>query len=197
LSKNQAKARRSPNRFLLLLSMHWIRGALYIAAILVAWYFVKPIIPALMELTGNRNAAITFILFAVFGPLIVGWFAAKVVNPLLRNSRNIKGVAKWEDRIVRELAPDSERAFPVVLVPWPSETVKTMALLVDTYPSADGQGQLASVYLPGTPDPTKGNLRVVATDKLVYTGWALSDLLHYHFSFGATGPDLHADQEKA
>ena len=173
--------------------MHWIRGALYVVAILVAWYFVEPIIPALMGLTGNRNAFITFVLFTVFGPLVVGWFAARVVNPLLKSSRNTQSVVKWEDRIVRELAPDSERAFPVVLIPWPSATVKTIALLVDTYPSPDGEGELASVYLPFTPDPTKGRLRVVATESIVYTDWALSDLLKYHFSFGATGPALRSD----
>lgn len=180
----------------MLLSMHWIRGALYVAAILVAWYFIKPIIPALMELSGNRNAVITFTLFAIFGPLGVGWFAAKVVNPLLKSSRNTQNFVNWEDRIVRELAPDSERAFPIVLVPWPSETVKTIALLVDTYSSPDGDGQLASVYLPNTPDPTRGSLRIIATDKLVYTDWALSDLLQYHFSFGATSPELRAEKEE-
>lgn len=176
--------------------MYWIRGALYIGGVLVLWFFVKPIIPALMEITGNRNAVITFLTFTLLGPPIAGWFAAKVISPLLSKSRSVQGIARLEDRIVRELAPDSSRAFPVVLVPWPSEAVRSVAVMTDTYPSADGTEELASIYIPGTPDPTKGSLRVVVKDKLVFTDWNLSDLLNYHFSFGATGPDFHGDEEE-
>ena len=194
MTTDPTKDQQSPNRFLLSLSMHWIRGLLYIIVILMVWYFVRPIIPTLMDLTGNRNAVLTFVLFVAFGPLIVGWLGVRVVNPLFRNWDHIKGVSRWEERVVQELAPDSSRGFPVVLVPWPSDVVRTFALLSDTYQSPDGEGQLASVYIPGTPDPSRGFLRVVPADKLVYTDWAVRNLLEYHWSFGATGPQLRADQ---
>jgi uncharacterized membrane protein len=176
--------------------MCWIRGALYIITILVVWYFVKPIVSYLTELTGNQSTIVTFVLFVAFGPLVAGWLGSRVVNPLFKNWQNVKRASRWEDRLVRELAPDDDRGFPVVLVPWPSEEVKTFALLSDTYQSPDGEGQLASVYIPGTPDPSSGVMRVVLADKLVFTDWAMRDLLQYQWSFGATGPKLRTGSAK-
>ncbi|MFW2405291.1 MAG: hypothetical protein ACN4GT_11040 [Gammaproteobacteria bacterium] len=193
LGTDQNKSGRAPKQFLVSLSAHWIRGALYIIAILVAWYFLQPIIPAVMKLTGNRSAIVAFVLFAAFGPLVIGWLGATVVSPVVRKLFHIGGTGKWEERMVRELAPDSQRGFPVVLVPWPSATVRTFALLTDTYEQSEAGGALASVFIPGTPDPSSGFLRVVPVDELVYTAWGMKDLLRYHATYGATGPKLFAD----
>ncbi len=73
--------------------------------------------------------------------------------------------------------------------------VKTFAVLSDVYQPSHGNEELASVYIPGTPDPSNGFLRVVPTDKLVYVDWALKDLLRYHLSFGATGPPLNTESD--
>ena len=174
--------------------MYWIRGALYIVAGLILWYFVSPAVSSLMNLTGNRNEISAFLLFVAFAPLIAGWLGYRAIKPVFRNWKNANGVASWEDRIVQELAPDANRGFPVVIAPWPSEEVRTFALLTDSFESPDGEEQLASIYIPGTPDPSSGALRVVRADKLVPVDWSLEDLLQHHCSFGATGPQLYSDQ---
>jgi len=69
------KPKRSIDRRRLILSIYWIRGLNYIVAILFCWYFVKPIVPFLMELTTNRNAFVT-IAFVLLGPLFAGWLGA-------------------------------------------------------------------------------------------------------------------------
>lgn len=173
--------------------MQWIRGLLYIVVILAVGYLVKPLVSSLIAQTSNRNDVIMLVLFVVFGPLVAGWLCPKVVNLLFKNWSNVSAASKWESRIVRELAPDSSHGFPVVLVPWPSDEIKSLAILANTYESPDGEGQLASVYIPGTPNPSSGFLRVVSVDRLVYTDWALRDLLQHHFSFGSTGPRLIDD----
>lgn len=185
------KPKRSIDRRRLILSIYWIRGLIYIVAILFFWYFVKPIVPFLMELTANRNAFVT-IAFVLLGPLFAGWLGAKVINPITRSWSDTGGMTKLENRIIRELAPDEHRSFPVVLVPWPSKDVRSLALLTDTYPSPDGEGDLATVFIPETPNPRKGSLLVLATDVLEYTGWTFKDLLQYHWSYGSTGPELLA-----
>lgn len=175
--------------------MYWIRGVIYIVSILVAWYFLKPVIPQLMKMTGNTNAILTFALFIVFGPLLAGWLGAKLLNPLLRRSKRVEGVARWEDRLVKELAPDDDRSYSVVIVPWPSDKVRSLGLLTEIYASGDNNTPFASVYIPGTPDPTRGALRVVGVDELVMTKWTMADLLHYHLSFGGAGPQLNSVDE--
>lgn len=189
MSLDQSDRDQASRIFLVKLSAHWVRGALYISAVLVAWYFLKPIVPALMHLTGNRNAVVTFALFAVFGPLIIGWVGQKLVNPLFRRIFRLDGAAKLEDRLVREFAADSNRGFPVVIVPWPSREVQSLALVTDVYDRPGYDGQLMSVYIPGTPDPSSGYLRIVAEEDVVSTTWALKDLLQHHATYGTTGPE--------
>lgn len=176
--------------------MYWIRGVIYVVSILVAWYFLKPVIPQIMELTGNTSAILTFTLFIVFGPLVAGWLGEKLLHPLLRRSQRVEGVALWEDRLVKELAPDDDRGYTVVIVPWPSDKVQSLGLLTETYASGDNDTPFASVYIPGTPDPTRGALRMVHVDDLVKTEWTMADLLNYHLTFGGAGPQLKEVDEK-
>lgn len=172
------------------ISRLWVHGALYIVAILVLWYFIHPAVSWLMDITGNRNAFIASAAFIVIGPLICGWLDLKLVRPLFRKWGKLKDITQWEDRVVQELSPDEERRFPVVLVPWPSEQVKTLGVLSRIHESRDAGEKLASVYLPGSPDPSSGFLRVVPVDQLVYTDWAVKDLLRHQGTFGTAGPEL-------
>ena len=176
--------------------MYWMRGLIYVAAILVCWYLIKSIVPFLMELTGSRNAFVTLIVFVLLGPLFFGWLGAKVISPLIRNWSNTRSVMTLENRIVQELSPDDRHSFTVVLVPWPSEDVRSLALLTETYSSPDGEGELATVYIPATPVPRSGFLRVVATDKLEYTDWTFKDLMQYHLLYGSTGLELLANMKE-
>lgn len=178
------------------MSMYWIRGVIYVVSILVAWYFLKPVIPHMMELTGNTNAILSVATFIVFGPLLAGWLGEKLLNPLVRRSQRVEGVARWEDRLVKELAPDDDRGYTVVVIPWPSDKVQSLGLLTETYAPSDDNNPYASVYVPGTPDPTRGTIRLVRVDDLVKTDWAMADLLHYHLTFGGAGPELNAIDEK-
>ena len=188
MSKHSANSGRGPFRLLQPISAYWTRGAVYIAFALVIWYLLKPIIPSVLVLTNDAKMAATALVFVIVGPLVVGWIAAKLINPLFRNWRRFHSVTKWEDRIVEELSPNDNRSFPVVLVPWPSEDVMSLALLSNIYNSPNGKGELASVYIPDTPNPSSGSLRVVPVDQLVYVDWAMKDLMQYHMSFGSSGP---------
>lgn len=192
--KPQENFRRAP--FLIAIGMYWVRGALYVSALLVVWYFVDPVIPQLMELTGSGSALVTFSLLVLVGPLILGWLAARIFNPLVGMLLNRRDIATLEDRLVTELAPGSSRGFPVVLAMFPTERVKAMGVVTSTFPSPSGSGNLATVYFPNTPDPTGGALRVLAEETLEYTDWTLRDLLRYQYSYGATGQDLESDQLK-
>jgi len=171
------------------LGIIWARGALYIVVIYILWYFVSPLISSLCEGMDTWNEYIATGITVIFGPLIAGWLGSKFIRPLLQRWDRIVGFFTWEERIARAFAPDNNMGFRVVLVPSPSEEVKTLGLLSSTHTLSNGDRELASVYLPGTPHPSKGTMRIVPVDKLVYTEWTLKDLLHHQASFGTTGPD--------
>jgi uncharacterized membrane protein len=81
-------------------------------------------------------------------------------------------------------------------VPWPTKDVRSLALLTNTYPSPSGEGELATVYIPETPNPTGGVLRVVAINELEHTDWTFKDLLQFHWSFGSTGLEFLANMKE-
>ena len=169
------------------MAMHWIRGAMYMLALgLAAWLF-KPLLPLLEDLRGNVWALPALVGLVLIVPLLLGWIGAHVVNPLVRNWQNFGGLARWEDRIVQELAPDEQRGFYVVLVPWPSEQVRSFALLTNTHESGNGK-RMASVYIPGVPEARRGVMRVVDIDDLEFTDWSFMDLMNHCWSYGSTSP---------
>jgi len=183
---NTAEDNRPPT---VSLGIIWTRGALYIVVIYILWYFVSPLISSLGEGMDTLNEYIAIGITVIFGPLLAGWLGSKFIRPLLKRWDRIAGLFTWEERIARVFAPDNNMGFRVVLVPWPSETVKTLGLLSSTHKLSNGVGELASVYLPGTPSPSKGTMRIVPVNKLVFTDWTLKDLLHHQASFGTTGPN--------
>ena len=183
-------------RRLLTLSMYWIRGVLYGILVLAGWYMFRPVLPFLKELAGDRNALVTVLPVVVLGPFVVGWLGANLLNVVLAQRNVLTGMKRWEDKIVEELAPDSTHALPVVLAPFPSAEVRSLAILTDTYKSAAHPGGLASVYIPRTPRARTGALRVVPADQLIPTEWTLQDFVQYHWSYGSGGPELFtAEQE--
>lgn len=172
-------------RLILALTAYWIRGALYILVIAIVWTFVDPVVDALEGVPVGKYTWIALIGLLFIGPVAAGWIGSKLIKPVMRDWSG----TTWEDKLVTELSPGEKRGFRVVLVPWPSPLM-TVGIVSDLYDSPDGQGQLASVYFPNTPDPTRGTLRVMKEEILVYTDWTMKDLMRYHMSFGSTAPDL-------
>ena len=93
-----------------------------------------------------------------------------------------------ESRLATELRPDEEHGFRIALINFPNPSIRTLGVVTETYRDPETDAQLASVFLPGTPDPNRGALRVVAVEDLVFIDWTLKDLIRYHATFGSAGP---------
>jgi hypothetical protein len=108
----------------------------------------------------------------------------------LRSNRGWRAFERMEDRLATELRPDEVHGFRIALVNFPTESNRTLGVVPDTHEEPGTGRELASVYLPGTPDPTKGSLRVVAAEDLVFVDWSLKDLIRYYATFGSAGADF-------
>jgi uncharacterized membrane protein len=65
------------------------------------------------------------------------------------------------------------------LVNSPNPKLRSVAVVTATFKEAAGDRELAAVYLHGTPNPSRGALRVVAIEDLTFTGWTLDDLTDF------------------
>ena len=95
-----------------------------------------------------------------------------------------------ETKLATELRSDEKRGYRVALVNWPAADARTLGLVVGDMSDPESGRELAAVYLPGTPDPTKGAIRIIAKEDLQMTDWGLSDLSRFHVTFGSASPDL-------
>lgn len=127
----------------------------------------------------------------IFGPWIVGKsLELLLAGKLFRRQRGFRAYRRMETKLATELRSDQRRGYRVALVNWPTAQTRSLGLIVADL-NDPGTGQvLAAVYLPGTPDPTKGSIRILSSDDFQLTDWDLSDLTRFHITFGSAAPDL-------
>jgi uncharacterized membrane protein len=76
----------------------------------------------------------------------------------------------------------------VVLIDFPSAGLKSIGFVTRVFEDAAGL-QLASVYVPTTPNPTGGYLEIVPVDQLIATDWSVDQAMAFVLSVGAVAPD--------
>ena len=120
-------------------------------------------------------------------PLVVGMLAEFLLRSM-QGRRNVEALQTMQEKLYAEYAPGDSRGFPVVLVDSPNAKLRSLAVITATFKEAAGDRELAAIYLPGTPDPTSGALRIVAVEDLTFTEWSLNDLTDFHITFGSVSP---------
>lgn len=133
--------------------------------------------------------------------ILVPWVLGRLLElPFHRfrgKRRNQQAFQQMQERLGAELTPGGRQGYPVVVVGWPNDKVRTLGVVTATFRDGRTDREMAAVFLPGTPDPTKGLMRVVAADDLERTDWSLNDLVGYHVTFGSASPseltELHED----
>jgi uncharacterized membrane protein len=178
-------------------SLRWtyVLGWLLLVLIAVASELFTPALRNLSQLLdrlvpsaslGWRVIALAAALVLV--PLAAGG-AADFVLRAFQGRRDVETVRRLQDRLFAEVEPGEFRGYQVAMVAWPNPTVRTLALVTATFSDADSGGKLAALYLPGTPDPAKGTLKVGPVDDLTFLDWTVEDLWDFHLTFGSASPE--------
>lgn len=97
----------------------------------------------------------------------------KLLPILWAYGRGWRAFQRMEERLTTELRADKHHGYRVVLVNWPSSENRTLGLIVADFTEPDTGHELAAVFIPNTPDPTKGSIRVVSSG-ISYTPTGIS-----------------------
>jgi uncharacterized membrane protein len=151
----------------------------------------------LFESFGSSAASVgTAVAILTFVPWALGLVMERLlVVRLFQRQRGVQAFRQLEQRLSAEFHPDDVHAYRVALIGWPSATVRSLGVVTATFREPETDRELAAVYLPGTPDPSKGWLRVLAVDDLVFTDWTLRDIGRFHVTFGSACPDSSSSDE--
>ena len=173
----------------------YLLGWLFIAGIALVIKFVGPTLfqylASIVDLVAPSVSLgmkiVLQVALLVVIPLVVGLLAEFLLHSL-QGRRNVEALQTMQKKLFAELAPGDSRGFPVALVDFPRPELRSVAVVTATFKEAAGDRELAAIYLPGTPDPTKGALRIVAVEDLTFTDWSLDDLTDFHITFGSVSP---------
>ncbi|HHW4681158.1 MAG TPA: DUF502 domain-containing protein [Xylella taiwanensis] len=77
----------------------------------------------------------------------------------------------------------------VVLIDFPHRDMKAVGLVTRVIRERDTGRELATVYVPTTPNPTSGYLEIVPVELLTPTGWSVDQAMSFIISGGAVSPD--------
>ena len=155
---------------------------------------IEPVFRSLESAIPNKILAISIL---ILGPWAVGRITELfLTGRLFQRQRGMRAFLRMEKRLTTELSIDDRHGYRVALVNWPSAATRTVGLIVADLLEPETGRPLAAVFLPNTPDPTKGAIRVVSAQELVHTDWDLSDLGRFHLTFGSAAPDLSDDDDR-
>lgn len=153
--------------------------------------------PRLMPLLGERwliniigFVATLLILY------LIGWVANRVIgqrlfaafDALMERIPLVHSIYGGTKKLMAMLQSKPNGTQRVVLIDFPSPGLKSVGFVTRVFDDADGR-QLASVYVPTTPNPTGGYLEIVPTDQLIATDWSVDQAMAFILSVGAVAPE--------
>ncbi len=139
------------------------------------------------------------VLVTMFLLYAIGLFAANVFGRrlLLRLERMVdhlpfvKTVYRSSKQILETFAGDQTTNFQrVALIPFPQERMRCVGFITSTFLDSVSGDELATVFIPTTPNPTTGYLQIVRRAELVELDWSVEDAVRTIMSGGILRPDF-------
>ena len=124
----------------------------------------------------------------LIGPLAAGAIAQFIIQSGQGRSK-ADALQQMQKKLFSEIEPGDQPGYQVALVDTPNASVRSLGVVTSTFEESATGRRLATVYLPNTPDPTKGAMRVVAMQDISALGWTLDDLTTLHITFGSVTPE--------
>lgn len=151
--------------------------------------------PFLRQLTVPLGLMLTLLLVFLFGLLgtnLIGRRFLRAFDRLMLRIPLVKSVYGAAQQLMQTIRFSHHAGFSrVVLVQYPRRGVWTMGFLTQGYPGAvEGldRGELVSVFLPTTPNPTSGWLVVVPRADVRLLDLSVEDGVKFIISGGIVGP---------
>ena len=133
------------------------------------------------------------ILYAVglFTKNIVGRRAIDTFEHMLDQVPLVKTVYRSSKQILATFAGEQSQEFQrAALVPFPQEKMRCVGFITAIFNDSVTGEELATVFIPTTPNPTTGYLQVLRRKDLVELDWSVEDAVRTIMSGGILRPDF-------
>jgi len=153
--------------------------------------------PFLRSLTVPIGLVLTLLLIFLVGVLgtnLIGRRILLALDRLIMRIPLVKSIYGAAQQLMKSIRFSHHQGFSrVVLVEYPRRGLWTMGFLTHDYPGGvEGYnpGQLVSVFLPTTPNPTSGWLVVAPRSEVLLLDLTVEDGVKFIISGGIVGPEM-------
>ena len=144
-------------------------------------------------------AAIVAVLLTIVILYAIGLFAANLLGRRIITSFEnmldrvplVKTVYRSSKQILVTFAGEQSQEFQrAALIPFPQEKMRSVGFITSIFPDSVTGEELATVFIPTTPNPTTGYLQVLKREELVELDWSVEDAVRTIMSGGILRPDF-------
>ncbi len=139
-------------------------------------------------------------LITLTGLYLLGWVATRVVGrriialfeDLMNRLPVVQTIYGSTRKLVQSLQQENMQVQRVVLIEFPSPGMKVVGFVTHVLRDADSGEELATVYVPTTPNPTSGYLEILPLARVTATDWSMDEAMTFIISGGVVSPErLH------
>lgn len=170
----------------------YFSGFIVLAVLLVLWRIGRALSPWYETIQNPILATILTIVTVALIPPLLGLTVMYVINPIFGRFESWSEVIRLEDQLVGGMSRD--KSYPVVLVNWPSPSVRTVGLMTATFPASESSPELAAVFTPSAPGTKTGYIRVVPLADVELTDWTFGEFQAFQWTIGSLSPDSIATE---
>lgn len=141
--------------------------------------------PGLLKLTSEISILILLVGFISLIGLAAKYlfinFFFKLTDRMLHTIPIVNKIYKAVQDVIQGVVRPSKPSFSqVVIVPFPNPKSQALGFVT----REGGAGELISVFVPGTPNPTIGFMLMFAREKLIFTDFKVEEALKFIVSCG-------------
>ena len=151
----------------------------------LAHWIAEPIVHSILAVLFTLTA-IYFVGF--FASMVAGKRILKALDSVIQRIPLAEKVYGATKQLIVSLNSDKNKAQRVVLINFPSDSMKTIGIVTATFKDTDTSEELAAVYVPTTPNPTSGYLEIVPIKELTPTDMTFDEAMTFVMSGGAVAP---------
>ncbi|HEY5238325.1 MAG TPA: DUF502 domain-containing protein [Rhizomicrobium sp.] len=144
--------------------------------------------PTVQWLVGAVMALLALYVIGAIASRVVGERLIALVDVILTRIPLVETIYSAAKKLVGVIQRKPEGIERVVLVDFPSEGMKAIGFVMQTFPDAKTGEDLAAVFVPTSPNPTTGYLVTLPVSKLISTDIPMDQAMTMVLSGGAIVP---------
>jgi len=149
--------------------------------------------------TVEWGTAILSVLLTIFILYVIGLFTKNIVGRktidtfehVLDQVPLVKTIYRSSKQILATFAGEQSQEFQrAALIPFPQEKMRCVGFITAIFKDSVTGEELATVFIPTTPNPTTGYLQILKRKDLVQLDWSVEDAFRTIMSGGIMRPDF-------